>query len=72
MSLNKLFLDWNTSVLDGFTLPDREYFFLMRGFPYQERKIPRNPETPEVFPVMKSLINGILDSLLGWGGGGRG
>ncbi len=53
MSQNKLFLH------------GREYFFLRCVFPDQERKIPGNPETPEVFPVTKTLISDILDSLLG-------
>ncbi len=67
MSLNKLFLAGK----GGFTLPNREYFFLRCVFPVQERKkIPWNPETTELFPVMKTLISDILDSLLGWGGGG--
>ncbi len=47
-----LFLAGSGSVLGGF-------------FPYQERKIPRNPETPEIFLPRKSLISDILDSILG-------
>jgi hypothetical protein len=41
MSLIKLFLTGNTSALEGFFLD-------------QERKIPGNPEIPEIFPARKS------------------
>jgi hypothetical protein len=37
-----------------------EYFCLKDFFPDQERKIPGNPEFPEVFLARKSLISDIL------------
>ncbi len=51
MLLIKLFLNWNTSALGG-------------TFPGQKRKIPGNPEIPDVFPARKSLIGDISDSQL--------
>jgi hypothetical protein len=50
------------------SLYGRECFCLIGGFfPYQEWKIPGNPETPEIFLPRKSLISDILDTMLGAG-----
>jgi hypothetical protein len=51
MSLIKLFLAGNTSALVGF-------------FPDQERKIPGNPEIPEIFPHRNVLSVASQDSQL--------
>jgi hypothetical protein len=53
MLLIKLILARITYSIAGFTLPDREYFSLRRGFPDQERKIPGNHEMSEVFLARK-------------------
>ncbi len=54
VTIIKLFLDGNTSAWGG--------------FPDQEKKVPVNPEIPEVFLARKSLISDILGFPAGDGG----
>ncbi len=56
-SLIKLFLvDILVLFLRGFTLSSQEFFLPCGGFLDQEQNIPGNPEIPEVYPAMRSLI----------------